>query len=121
MMLTDDLSGPDLVSAAERACAAAIVLRERSTAAIRAAQLALEHAEREREWSDRIEELHRTVAGLRQAMEHRAVIEQAKGIIIADTGLDADRAFQLLVRQSQHENRKLRDVAAWLVGSKRRA
>jgi GAF domain-containing protein len=48
---------------------------------------------------------------LQQAMENRAVIEQAKGIIMGTTGRTADAAFNLLVQQSQHENRKLRDIA----------
>ena len=52
---------------------------------------------------------------LRAAMEHRAVIEQAKGILMGTTGCDADEAFHLLVQQSQHENRKLREIAAELV------
>jgi GAF domain-containing protein len=52
---------------------------------------------------------------LQAAMEHRAVIEQAKGILMASTGLDADAVFNLLVQQSQHENRKLRDIATELV------
>ena len=34
-----------------------------------------------------------------------------KGIIIAARGIDADAAFALLVRQSQQQNRKLRDLA----------
>jgi GAF domain-containing protein len=52
---------------------------------------------------------------MRAAMEHRAVIEQAKGILIATTGCDEDQAFHLLVQQSQHENRKLREIASELV------
>lgn len=55
---------------------------------------------------------------LEAALVHRAEIEQAKGIIIASTGVSPDAAFEVLVRQSQHENRKLRDVAAELVKSK---
>jgi AmiR/NasT family two-component response regulator len=55
------------------------------------------------------------VAHLRAALRSRPVIEQAKGILIARTGCDPERAFQLLVTQSQYENRKLRDVAAELV------
>jgi GAF domain-containing protein len=54
---------------------------------------------------------------LRAAMEHRSVIEQAKGIVIASMGCDTDTAFRVLVQQSQHENRKLRDVASDLVAS----
>jgi GAF domain-containing protein len=49
------------------------------------------------------------------AMESRAEIEQAKGIIMGRVGCDADTAFQLLVEQSQHENRKLRWIASELV------
>jgi GAF domain-containing protein len=53
--------------------------------------------------------------GLQQAMAARATIEQAKGIIIATSHCTPDEAFAVLVKQSQHENRKLRDVAAELV------
>lgn len=52
---------------------------------------------------------------LTAAMESRAVIEQAKGIIIATSHCTADEAFQILVDQSQNENRKLREIAAELV------
>jgi GAF domain-containing protein len=52
---------------------------------------------------------------LGQAMQFRAVIEQAKGVLMATGGRNADEAFQLLVRASQRENRKLRDIAADLV------
>jgi AmiR/NasT family two-component response regulator len=38
--------------------------------------------------------------------------------LIGSTGCTPDQAFELLVRQSQHENRKLRDVAIELVESK---
>jgi GAF domain-containing protein len=55
---------------------------------------------------------------LEAALAHRAEIEQAKGIIIAATGASPDAAFEVLVRQSQHENRKLREVAIDLVNSK---
>jgi len=52
---------------------------------------------------------------LATAMESRATIEQAKGIIMATTQCGADEAFTLLRQQSQYENRKLRDVAAEIV------
>ena len=55
---------------------------------------------------------------LQTAMAHRAEIEQAKGVIIGATGATADEAFDVLVKQSQHENRKLRDIAIELVASK---
>jgi hypothetical protein len=70
--------------------------------------------------SRRIAELLLEVEGLREAMRTRAVIEQAKGVIIGATGCTPDVAFQMLVRQSQYENRKLREIAASLVASKSR-
>ena len=55
------------------------------------------------------------------AMESRAVIEQAKGILIARHGLGDDEAFDRLRQQSQTENRKLRDVATEIVDQARNA
>jgi hypothetical protein len=52
---------------------------------------------------------------LAEAMRSRAVIEQAKGMIMADEHIDADAAFQRLARLSQHANVKLRDVAQRIV------
>jgi AmiR/NasT family two-component response regulator len=48
-------------------------------------------------------------------MKHRAVIEQAKGMLMAAEGFDEDGAFQLLVSASQRENVKLRDIAQRIV------
>ena len=52
---------------------------------------------------------------LRIAMASRATIEQAKGILMARGGTTPEQAFEMLVRASQRENRKLRDVATDLV------
>jgi GAF domain-containing protein len=52
---------------------------------------------------------------MQQAMRSRAVIDQAIGILLADGGRTPDEAFQLLVRVSQRENRKLREIAASIV------
>jgi GAF domain-containing protein len=52
---------------------------------------------------------------LRTAMDSRAVIEQAKGIVMAGRRCTADEAFAFLTAVSQESNRKLRDVAAALV------
>lgn len=54
-------------------------------------------------------------SGLEQAMETRAVIEQAKGKIMATNRCSADEAFAILVRASQRENVKLREVARRIV------
>jgi len=52
---------------------------------------------------------------MQAAMESRAVIEQAKGIVMADRRCTADEAFAILAKVSQDTNRKLREVAAALV------
>jgi len=52
---------------------------------------------------------------LRQAMESRATIEQAKGALMAAEKITPDEAFDVLRRASQRENRKLRDIAADIV------
>jgi transcriptional regulator with GAF, ATPase, and Fis domain len=52
---------------------------------------------------------------LRSALTSRAVIDQAKGVLMAVHHIDADTAFATLVGQSQRENVKLRDLATRLV------
>ncbi|MDQ7802813.1 GAF and ANTAR domain-containing protein [Amycolatopsis sp. A133] len=52
---------------------------------------------------------------LEAAMRTRAVIEQAKGILMAVHRIGADDAMKLLVTESQHTNVKLRDIAARFV------
>jgi GAF domain-containing protein len=49
------------------------------------------------------------------AMRNRAVIEQAKGMLMAAQRCDEDTAFELLVRASQRENVKLREIAQRIV------
>ncbi len=57
-----------------------------------------------------------TLAGhMQKAMESRAVIEQAKGIVMAERRCTADEAFAILTKLSQDTNRKVRDVATALV------
>jgi GAF domain-containing protein len=57
---------------------------------------------------------------MRLAMESRAVIEQAKGVLMAQRGIDAQQAFDMLREASQRYNRKLRDIAAGIVESTQR-
>ncbi|WP_205752795.1 GAF and ANTAR domain-containing protein [Cryptosporangium phraense] len=59
--------------------------------------------------------------GMRQAMASRALIEQAKGILMAEYGCSADEAFDHLSRMSQNANRKLREVAAGIVARTQRS
>lgn len=55
------------------------------------------------------------VAHLQRALESRAEIDQAKGILMARYRISAEAAFTLLAEHSQRTNRKLRDVAHDLV------
>jgi AmiR/NasT family two-component response regulator len=48
---------------------------------------------------------------LSEVSEARAEIEQAKGVLMAAYGFNADRAFGLLVHHSQETNIKVRDLA----------
>jgi hypothetical protein len=52
---------------------------------------------------------------LQVALESRAVIDQAKGVLIERYELTPDQAFQLLVQASMNANRKVRDIADELV------
>src|SRR5829696_3558296 len=54
---------------------------------------------------------------LQGAFGRRALIEQAKGILMARHSVDADRAFALLRNHSQHHGRKVVDVAQAIVDS----
>lgn len=54
---------------------------------------------------------------LREAIDSRAVIEQAKGALMWRFGLDPEAAFAVLRRWSQDSNAKLRLVADTLVNT----
>jgi len=53
--------------------------------------------------------------GLADAMQSRAVIEQAKGKLMATGRYTAEEAFEVLTRASQRTNVRLRDVAYRIV------
>jgi transcriptional regulator with GAF, ATPase, and Fis domain len=57
---------------------------------------------------------------LATAIESRAVIEQAKGVLMATSGCTPDEAFNLLREQSQALNEKLRDIAVRIVREQQR-
>jgi response regulator NasT len=54
---------------------------------------------------------------LQGAFGRRALIEQAKGILMARHSINADHAFEMLRDHSQHNGRKLSDVAVAVVDS----
>jgi ANTAR domain len=66
---------------------------------------------------ERIKALELEVAQLRTAMASRAVIEQAKGVLMLLTGCAEQVAFDLLTHISSHTHRKVRDIAQDLVAS----
>ena len=49
---------------------------------------------------------------LQRALDHRGLIEQAKGVIMERRGLDQQAAFELLRAQARSTRRRLHDVAA---------
>jgi len=66
---------------------------------------------------DRVHALEVEVAQLRTAMVSRAVIEQAKGVLMLLTSSTDQVAFELLTHISSHTHRKVRDIAQELVSS----
>ncbi len=55
---------------------------------------------------------------LRKAVDARNLVGQAQGILMERFDLDADRAFEVLRRYSQHHNKKLHLVAQQLIDSR---
>ncbi len=69
------------------------------------------------DWAARVQRLEGEVDGLRRAMRSRAVIEQAKGFLSAALNCGLDEAFGHLSRLSQHENLRVAEVAARIIGA----
>lgn len=67
--------------------------------------------------NQRLIALAEEVDGLTGKIEFRAVIEQAKGVIMHTMHCGPDAAFAVLVAQSQSENRKLHDIAIEIAGA----
>ena len=63
----------------------------------------------------RIESQNAAAEAIEGAYAHKAMIEQAKGIVMALRGVDPETAFHILADQSQHTNAKLHLVAGELV------
>lgn len=60
-------------------------------------------------------------AAMGHVVESRATIEQAKGVLMIAYDVDDARAFEILKWRSQATKQKLKDVAAQLISSLRRA
>lgn len=67
--------------------------------------------------ADHVDDAEELAHQLQEAMRSRAVIEQAKGILMGRHGLSADDAFRRLAKQSQDTNTRLRDLAARIVAN----
>ena len=95
--------------------AGALGEEEAATGRLFAAQAAVVLVNTQAYWRARLksEDLERALAG-------REVINLAKGIIMSSTACTPEGAFDLLVKQSQAENRKLREVAADIVAAAQR-
>jgi hypothetical protein len=74
-----------------------------------------EGREADHTWAHVVDRQRRENEGLRAAMRSRAVIEQAKGVLMARSGSDPQTAFEHLVAHSQRMNLKLTQVAAAVV------
>jgi len=83
---------------------------DRRTASLFAAQAAIVLSNAFAYWGARAQSEQ-----LERALNTRAVIEQAKGIIMSTMRCNADQAFRVLVVQSQRENRTLAEIAAAIV------
>jgi AmiR/NasT family two-component response regulator len=66
---------------------------------------------------DRLEALERENAQLRQALESRIVIEQAKGVLAERYATAVDVAFELLRRGARSSQMRLHDLAADVLAS----
>ncbi|MCS6801935.1 MAG: response regulator [Chloroflexota bacterium] len=60
-------------------------------------------------------ELRKDIDDLREALEARKLIEQAKGILMNRRNLTEQEAFRRMQIQSQNENRKLVDIARAII------
>jgi transcriptional regulator with GAF, ATPase, and Fis domain len=63
----------------------------------------------------RYSDMRDLAAQFEDALRSRAVIDQAIGIIMAESRCDASQAFNTLTRASNNRNMKLRDLAAEIV------
>jgi hypothetical protein len=116
--VADDATIVDLRAEVERLLAVALASEKRHEANMaRRDELHIAETERRDELHihelERRDELHtQEMAMISEALETRDLIGQAKGVTMAALGCSPDEAFHLLRQQSQHENRKLVEVAA---------
>ncbi|QIG43371.1 ANTAR domain-containing protein [Nocardioides anomalus] len=64
-----------------------------------------------------VDELENEIRHLKSALTGRAVIDQAKGVLMRHFGVDAETAFQVLVRWSSHTNHRVSALALEVNGA----
>ena len=95
--------------------ALSLYLRSAGPETISLARMLVENASRVITNAELYHSTSERASQLATALESRAVIDQAKGILMAVQRCGPDEAFDLLRRASQRENRKLRAVAESIV------
>ncbi|MYR84814.1 ANTAR domain-containing protein [Streptomyces sp. SID685] len=70
-----------------------------------------------RERTEQLDMLRLEIAQLRQALDSRPVIDQARGVLMAAHGCTPDQAWEILREASQHSNTKLHRIAAAVTAS----
>jgi response regulator NasT len=65
--------------------------------------------------SREFQELRTEAQNLKQALDHRKIIERAKGIVMQRTGLSEPDAFRRLQKLASSRNQKLIDIAGSIV------
>ncbi|MGA4934663.1 ANTAR domain-containing protein [Streptomyces incarnatus] len=70
-----------------------------------------------RERAEQLDVLRLEIAQLRQALDSRPVIDQARGVLMAAHGCTPDQAWEILREASQHSNTKLHRIAAAVTAS----
>jgi AmiR/NasT family two-component response regulator len=111
-VLASGLTDPDFVARAAEMGVAGFVDSDRPEAV----QAAIEVAVRRHRETSRLEE---KVDQLQSALDRRAVIERAKGILMERHAIDEHTAFEMLRERSRSDNRKLIDLAAAVVDGHR--
>jgi hypothetical protein len=99
---------------ANRIASERLLKLQATLAAAKQTQARLEQS-RDTPTKGQVRELHTLVESLRNQLASQPVIEQAKGIIMANSHCDQDQAFDILRRASQRSNVKLREVARQVV------
>lgn len=65
--------------------------------------------------SDRLQNLTEELASVRASLEERKLIERAKGILMANRGLNEENAYRFLRQNAMNQNRRVAEVAQAII------